>query len=56
MTDFPDHALLKQRQQLQEIDQGFRRFQTLLACVELGVFGALPREWATGRHMEKMCG
>jgi hypothetical protein len=47
MTDFPDHARLKQRQQLREIGQGFRRSQILLACVELGVFEALQRGLVT---------
>jgi hypothetical protein len=40
MTDFPDHTLLKQRQQLREIGQGFRQSQALLSCVEPDVFAA----------------
>jgi hypothetical protein len=44
MSDYPDQASLKQRQQLREISQGFRQCQVLPTCVELGVFEAMETQ------------
>jgi len=47
MPDLSDQALLKQRQQLRELAQGFRPAQILLTCFDLGVFEALDGRPAT---------
>jgi len=47
MSDFSNEALLKQRQQLRDLTQGFRQSQILLTCIELGVFEALNEGPAT---------
>lgn len=56
MSDFPNENLLKQRQQLREIAQGFRQAQILLSCVELGVFEALEARPATASEMAHTIG
>jgi hypothetical protein len=56
MSDFSNEALLKQRQQLREIAQGFRQSQILLTCVELGVFEALNAGQATASEVAQRVG
>jgi 2-polyprenyl-3-methyl-5-hydroxy-6-metoxy-1,4-benzoquinol methylase len=56
MSDFPNEALLVQRQQLQQIAQGFRQAQILLTCVELGVFEALNDGRATTSEVAQAIG
>ena len=51
MSDFSDEALLKQRQRLREMAQGFRQAQVLLTCVELGVFAVLDGRHATAAEI-----
>jgi hypothetical protein len=46
-----DKALLKQRQQLREMAQGFRPAQILLTCFDLGVFEALAGRQATAAEV-----
>jgi hypothetical protein len=47
MFDLSDRVLLKQRQQVREMAQGFRQAQILLDCIDLGVFEATAAEVAT---------
>lgn len=47
MPEFSDQSLLKQRQQLREMAQGFQQAQILLPRVELGMFEALKDDQAT---------
>jgi hypothetical protein len=56
MTDFSDQALLKQRQLLREMAQGFRQAQILLTCVELGAFEALNDGPATACEVAQALG
>jgi hypothetical protein len=56
MSDFSNEDLLKQRQQLREMAQGFRQAQILLSCVELGVFEALNAGPATASEVAQTIG
>jgi demethylspheroidene O-methyltransferase len=56
MFEFPDQSLLKQRQQLREMAQGFRQAQILLACVQLGVFEALNPGQVTALEVAQAIG
>jgi hypothetical protein len=56
MSDFSNENLLKRRQQLREIAQGFRQAQIVLSCVELGVFEALEARPATASEVAQTIG
>lgn len=56
MPEFSDQALLKQRQRLREMAQGFRHAQILLTCVELGVFETLSEGQATASEVAQALG
>jgi 2-polyprenyl-3-methyl-5-hydroxy-6-metoxy-1,4-benzoquinol methylase len=51
-----DEATLKQRRELQEMAQGFRRSQILMTCVEIGVFEALSGGHATAAEIAERVG
>jgi SAM-dependent methyltransferase len=51
MPDLSDQALLKQRQQLREMAQGFRSAQILLTRFDLGVFEVLAGRQATAAEV-----
>lgn len=53
MIDFTDEDLLKQRQRLREMAQGFRQAQVLLTCVELEVFAVLDGRNATAAEIAR---
>jgi len=56
MPELTVQSLLKQRQQLREMAQGFRQAQILLTCVELGVFEALKEGRATASEVAQAMG
>jgi len=56
MCAFSNEILLKQRQQLRELAQGFRQSQILLTCVELGIFEVLNEGPAAASEVAKRLG